>query len=612
MNLNRLFIIALILLLFFIKIPFGKADDSGAEPTAEQLDQTGRDFFSKGDFKQAIHYLQLSKTGYEKQGKKPETARALMNMGLAYLMSADFDTAGLYLQEAEIQFVKINDHRELAYCRNNLGLVNYYKGNYPAALDYYKKASELYKEVNEPEGYAELINRIGMTYWSLGINDKALEYLQKYVGLLNPENPKSQAIGFNNLGAIYKDIGNSDKALEFYRKAAEYYLKAGDSLDLPSPLTNIGTIYASRKLNDSALYFYNKSLIISDKLRDELQSVKTKHNIALILEEEKNFAEAGPLLNEYLEMSKRLGYKEGIAQAELSLGNLARKESKYDEAKRFYEDCVRDAGSISLSNVLMQAHKYLSEILEKEHHYQEALLHFQQYMIVKDTIFNKERSRTITELETRYETEKKEQENVLLLKDNELKDKTINTLFVVLAGTLILAISGIFLVILYRKNALTKKRLAESESARLAEKVEFQNRELASNALALSRNLSFIKNLLTELKDLTPHVDTEGLQTVRSISRTIQHLDHDPAWEEFEMRFHQVHNKFYENLVQSFPSLTTNEVRLCALLKLGMNTKEISSVTFQSIRAIEAARLRLRKKLGIEGTEDLGAFLQRF
>ena len=610
MNLNKLFITTLTLLLFLLKIPYGKADDHSYKTDAKQLEDTARIYFEKGDFKQAIHYLNLSKAEAEKHGNKLESAKAIMNIGLAYLMMADFDTSWVLLEEAEIQFVKLNAFKDLALCRTNLGLVNYYKGNYPAALDYYKKASELYKEVNEPDDYAELINRIGMTYWSLGINDKALEYLQKYVSLLNPENLKRQAIGFNNLGAIYKDIGNSGKALEYYRQAAYYYLKAGDSLDLPSPLTNIGTIFASRNMSDSALFYYNISLIISDKMDDQLQSVKTKHNIALILEDEKRFAEAGALLHEYLETSQAIGYKEGIAQAELSLGNLARAENKFDEARKFYLDCIRDAGSISLSYVLMHAYKTLSEIFEQEHQYQEALAHFQKYMVVKDSIFNNEKTRTITELETRYETEKKEQENILLVKDNELKDKTIKTLYFVLSGIIILTAAIIFLIILYRRNAINKKKLAESEAARLSEKVEFQNRELASSALALSRNLSFIRSLLTELKQLAPHVDTQGLNTVKSISRSIQHLDNDPAWEEFEMRFQQVHHKFYEDLVRKFPSLTSNEVRLCALLKLGMNTKEIASVTFQNIRAIEAARLRLRKKFGLEGQEDLGAFLR--
>ena len=118
------------------------------------------------------------------------------------------------------------------------------------------------------------------------------------------------------------------------------------------------------------------------------------------------------------------------------------------------------------------------------------------------------------------------------------------------------------------------------------------------------------KELLEDLKSLSSHVDEKSIQTLRDIIRNIQRLDTDPAWSEFEMRFQQIHARFYDKLTNEFPTLTTNEMRLCALIKLGMNTKEISTVTFQNIRAIEAARLRLRKKLCIEGAEDLGAFLQ--
>ena len=590
----------------------GQSDSLKAHSKAEELEQTGRDFFSKGDFTDAIRYLELSRQEYERLGKRSESAKNLQNIGLAYLMLSDFNQAQICLLQAEIEFVALDDKNHLAYCLTNLGLVHYYKGDYPDALDYYKKASEIYKEIHNPEEYAELINRIGMTYWSLGIHDKALQYLHEFIRLLDDDRPKALAIGYNNLGAIYKELDKDENALEFYRNAVYYYKIAEDSLDLPSPLTNIGTIYSSNDILDSALFYYEKALLISIAMGDRLQTVKTKHNVALIYERTGRSEEAAALLQEFLQTSEELGYREGVVQARLSLANLARNLKDTERAKAYYRQCIVEAESIKLSSVLMIAHRCLSEILLEDHLYKEALFHFQKYTGIKDTIFNKEKARIITELETRFETEKKEQENAILVKENELKDEKISDLYLIIAGTGILAIAAVLLIFLYRRNALNKKRLAESEAARLAEKVEYQNKELASSALAMSRNLSFIRNLLTELKALSSHVDLEGLGTVKSISRSIQRLDNDPAWEEFELRFHEVHNRFYDNLVNQFPSLTTNEVRLCALLKLGMNTKEISSVTFQNVRAIETARLRLRKKLGMESTEDLGSFLRKF
>ena len=76
-------------------------------------------------------------------------------------------------------------------------------------------------------------------------------------------------------------------------------------------------------------------------------------------------------------------------------------------------------------------------------------------------------------------------------------------------------------------------------------------------------------------------------------------------WDEFEIRFLQVHQGFYDRLQQACPSLTPNERRLCAFLRLNMSSKEISAITGQSPNSIKVARNRLRQKLGITNA-DMG------
>jgi DNA-binding CsgD family transcriptional regulator len=73
-------------------------------------------------------------------------------------------------------------------------------------------------------------------------------------------------------------------------------------------------------------------------------------------------------------------------------------------------------------------------------------------------------------------------------------------------------------------------------------------------------------------------------------------------WEEFEIYFQSVHEEFYNKLNKLYPHLSKNEKRICAFLRLKMTTKEISFVTKQSQASINMARSRLRKKLGITGT----------
>jgi len=83
------------------------------------------------------------------------------------------------------------------------------------------------------------------------------------------------------------------------------------------------------------------------------------------------------------------------------------------------------------------------------------------------------------------------------------------------------------------------------------------------------------------------------------------------VWNEFEVRFQQVHRDFYQKLTERYPDLTPNEIKICAFLKLNMTTKDISAITFQTVKSIQVARNRLRKKMGIDREENLIALLQQ-
>jgi tetratricopeptide (TPR) repeat protein/DNA-binding CsgD family transcriptional regulator len=576
------------------------------------MESIGWGCFNIYEFDKAAQYLTSSLELYIKLKVRDKIGRTAQNAGLAYLQSTDYVKAESYLLLAAEEFLSYHDQNRLAYCYINLGLVNYMKSEYATALDYFGKASEIYKEINDPEKYSELLNRIGMTYWSLGINDKALKYLLESNAMKSKDDPKSIAIGYNNIGAIYKALGDIEKALGFYQKAFSCYEDAGDSLDMPSPLNNIGTIYAGRGEYEKALTYYEEALQISMAVRDNLQTAKTKHNIGLIYLETGQIDKAEEFFQEFLNISRQIGNKEGIAHALLSLGDVCKKRGAYEESRHYLAQCISLSDSIQYLQVLKSAHLTMSEMLEEIGMNKEALYHYQKYTQVKDTLYNADKARIISEIQTKYEVTKKQQENDLLIKDNELKGRKIKTLFLIFGGFIILVLVTILLIVQYGKTALNKKKLAESEAARLAEKVDHQNRELASSALALSRNFSFINKLVIDLKDISTHTDEDGISAILSVTRNIQHLESDSAWKEFEMRFKEVHTRFYESLRNAYPTLTSNEVRLCAFLKLGMSTKEISVVTFQNIRALEAARLRLRKKLSLEGSDDLSAFLQRY
>ena len=120
----------------------------------------------------------------------------------------------------------------------------------------------------------------------------------------------------------------------------------------------------------------------------------------------------------------------------------------------------------------------------------------------------------------------------------------------------------------------------------------------------LMKKNEMLTDITTRLIDIEAKADREETKSsIRKVAIDIENSTQEKIWEEFELRFKQVHSAFYNKLNLRFPDLSPNEQRLCAFLKLNLTTKEISSITGQNARAIEMARFRLRKKLGISTQE---------
>jgi DNA-binding CsgD family transcriptional regulator len=86
-------------------------------------------------------------------------------------------------------------------------------------------------------------------------------------------------------------------------------------------------------------------------------------------------------------------------------------------------------------------------------------------------------------------------------------------------------------------------------------------------------------------------------------------INDDSAWETFNERFQELHQDFLKTLSGRFPALTPGELRICALLKISLSTKEIASILRVSARTVEDHRNNIRKKLGLSAKENFATFL---
>jgi DNA-binding CsgD family transcriptional regulator len=149
----------------------------------------------------------------------------------------------------------------------------------------------------------------------------------------------------------------------------------------------------------------------------------------------------------------------------------------------------------------------------------------------------------------------------------------------------------------------------ELEKEKLSRDIDYKKKELASNMMYLIEKNEFITSIARKLVEIKPTAKKDNQKIIQKIINELKLNSSSKIWDEFELRFKEVHSDFYDALNEAFPDLTPNEIKICAFLRLNMSTKEISSITHQSVKSINMARFRLRKKLNVERDENLIAFL---
>ncbi len=112
--------------------------------------------------------------------------------------------------------------------------------------------------------------------------------------------------------------------------------------------------------------------------------------------------------------------------------------------------------------------------------------------------------------------------------------------------------------------------------------------------------------LTTVLSDMGPAAKTASLRIIDDIG---QHIDRSTSPQQIAALFGQRHASFLAQLAQEFPSLTPTELRLCALLRSAIASKDVAALMCCSVRSIEKHRERLRRKFKLQLGENLVTFL---
>lgn len=156
------------------------------------------------------------------------------------------------------------------------------------------------------------------------------------------------------------------------------------------------------------------------------------------------------------------------------------------------------------------------------------------------------------------------------------------------------------------------RELIRQDKLHLEEDVLGKSKELANYTLLLSQKKDMFSEMQNDLKHLREMLKSDEAR--RKLTEIFQKLNQHKIGEEymeiFDVNFERINHDFFEKLKQLDPSLTKRELRLCAFIKMNLTNKEISPLLNISIRGIESARYRVRKKLNVQHEDNFVSFLE--
>ena len=493
--------------------------------------------------------------------------------------------------------------------------------------------------------------------------DSSAFYLNKgYKDMMHKKDTVNAINFLIELGQLYSHNVNYGKSYDYYWEALLLADKSKDLVSKSKIYHGLGWLYGFYKRDDEALKYFNLSI----KIRKELIKNNSKgimlpfigsnyFAIINLYRDIKDFDKVRVYLDSAYQIQKQLKVDPVSLYLEAEAGYLSGMDGSFNEAMSkikksedyfavndpsylvliymFYGDIYQKMNkplesieyykkSLSISNKYNRhlntdliVYESLSNVYFNLNNKDEAYKYLKKGKELNEEIFGRksENSKHLLEIKDLYRIEKDKQEDLIKQQhiDNlEYEEDVWILKSIILVGTIVFLILFGFLFIkhLRQKHKNEKELLKEKQKIKLQKKneiLELKNKELTESALRLMEKDEFIESIRKRLDNQKDSID------VNVIKRILRSMQGTPTsnWKEFEARFTAVNQSFYEKLKRDFPKLRQTDLKICALVKLNFQSKDMSKLLGLSLESVHTSRHRLRKKLGLNRDENLEEFI---
>lgn len=348
----------------------------------------------------------------------------------------DLEKAYKYGKEAIDVAIRGKFGKGLCHAYNNMGIIYDQRGQGDSAMLCYDKSLDMSRKIGNIYLEASSLGNIGYIYWNKGDYQKALDFSFKALAILDTgTNYTTIANTIEHIAMIYYDLKDHKNSIKFHREALSVLKKAKNEADMANVYCNLSLNYLDSN-KDSMIYYLTKAESIFTKYEEHWGLGHVYNNIGGLYLEMKKPDEALQYLKKSRYEHVVVGDERGLCSTLMSTGMAWLLKDQTKLAKNFVDTSIALCIKLEQKEDLAEAYHSYALVYSRMGVLDSVIKYLGKETAIKDTIFSSEKTKAIADMQTKYETEKKELEHksAIALKEEEVvrRNSIIAAIFVLL------------------------------------------------------------------------------------------------------------------------------------------------------------------------------------
>lgn len=470
--------------------------------------------------------------------------------------------------------LKADSAQTLVYHHANLSIIYQGLSDESSALEHAKLALDIASKSNYPdkdENIASIYTSIGIIQRELQLFDSAMANYSRGLEYYQKADSRFEYIGHANTANLYLDLQDYDLAKKHFYLALEGLKQQSDSMSTAKIYGLLGGIHFEFSDYDSALYFHRLGFAIS----------------------------------------KSKGFESVHKEALFNISNVYFHKGQLDSAHLYLSQLEGEYDSLNYTEFYAKVIRLRAEYFEEIGNNDAALNHYKNYQAVLDSLDSFSELTEATQVMLAQQREKNEQKMEELSETLSMSELWI----LIITISLIVALGTTYVIRRYYKNKLAT---TQHQNKHLHAHVANEKRDqdyLQRQLVTTNANLAIHVDVLNQIHDLLDQIRQKenGNGLSHEIKSTQQQIEAqkkiEHKWEAFFDNFEKVYPNFLSTLKKTY-QLTTDELKICAFLKMNLSNKEICELLNINQNTIRVRIHRIKKKFNLNDQLSIVEFLE--